>query len=59
MTNEILIAIHNWLKAVDATEKNDFGAKAGGFLKYLSSSNTFFLIEARKMVFHHCRRWKL
>ena len=26
------IAIPNWLKDVDATEKNDSGAKAGAFL---------------------------
>ena len=45
------IAILNWLKDVDATEKNDSGAKAGGFLKSLSSLNTFFLIEVLRMVF--------
>ena len=45
------IAILNWLKDVDATEKNDSGAKAGGFLKSLSSFNTFFLIEVLRMVF--------
>ena len=45
------IAIFNWLKDVDATEKNDSGAKASGFLKSLSSFNTFFLIEVLRMVF--------
>ena len=45
------IAILNWLKDVGATEKNDSGVKAGGFLKSLSSFNTFFLIEVLRMVF--------
>ena len=45
------IAILNWLKDTDATEKNDSGAKAGGFLKSLSSFNTFFLIEVLRVVF--------
>ena len=46
------IAIFNWLKDVDATEKNDSsGAKASGFLKSLSSFNTFYLIEVLRMVF--------
>ena len=44
-------AILNWLANVDATEKNDSGAKASGFLQSLSSFNTFFLIEVLRMVF--------
>lgn len=53
------IAILNWLTDVDATEKNDSGAKASGFLESLSSFNTFFLIEVLRMGLHYCRRWKL
>ena len=44
-------AILNWLTDVDATEKNDSGAKASGFLEALSTFNTFFLIEVLRMVF--------
>ena len=43
--------IFNWLKDVDTTEKNDFGAKASGFLMALSRFDTFFLIEVLRMVF--------
>lgn len=45
------MAILNWLKDVDATGKSDSGVKAGGFLKSLSSFNSYFLIEVLRMVF--------